>query len=71
MGGISTSGTVQIQLTGKRIGTAAQKAIKFGQPTALFFEDCILKIRSMKPEGRPQIEITNATIEQILGGIAH
>jgi len=27
-------------------------------------------VRAMKPEGRPQIEITNASIEQILGGQA-
>jgi len=70
MGGITTTGTVQIQLRATRIGTEAQKKISFGQPTALFFEDCLLKVRAMKPEGRPQIEITNATIEQLMSGQA-
>ena len=65
MGGISTTGTVQIELSGKR--TAILPKLKW-QVTTICFEDCFLKIRAMKPDGRPQIEITNATIEQIAMG---
>ena len=32
------------------------------------FEDALLKIRAVKPKGRAQMEITNASIEQILDG---
>ncbi len=66
MGGISTTGTVQIELTGERdkLETITYKA------TAICFEDALLKIRAVKPDGRSQIEITNATIEQIALGAA-
>ena len=66
MGGISTSGTVQIELSGNRdkIYDIPYKA------TAICFEDALLKIRAVKPDGRSQIEITNASIEQILAGQA-
>ena len=66
MGGISTTGTVQIELSGNRekiYGTQYRA-------TAICFEDALLKIRAVKPDGRSQIEITNATIEQILAGQA-
>ena len=65
-GGISTSGTVQIELSGERekINTIPYKA------TAICFEDALMKIRAMKPDGRSQIEITNASIEQLLAGMA-
>lgn len=66
MGGISTVGTVQIQYTGDRDGPDELKAKKFTKPIALFTEDALLKIRSMKPAGAPQIGITTASIEQIL-----
>ncbi len=64
MGGISTSGTVQIELTGAR---KELPAIKY-RATAICFEDSLLKIRAVKPNGRSQIEITSASIEQILAG---
>ncbi|KAI5498927.1 protein of unknown function, DUF4106 family [Trichomonas vaginalis G3] len=66
MGGISTVGTVQIQYTGDRDGPDELKAKKFTKPIALFTEDALLKIRSMKPAWAPQIGITTASIEQIL-----
>ena len=65
-GGISTTGTVQIELTGERhlLQSIPYKA------TAICFEDALLKIRAIKPDGRSQIEITNASIEQLLAGAA-
>ncbi|KAI5530721.1 protein of unknown function, DUF4106 family [Trichomonas vaginalis G3] len=66
MGGISTVGTVQIQFTGDRVGPDEFKKKTFYKPLALFTEDALLKIRSMKPAGAPQIGITTASIEQIL-----
>lgn len=67
MGGISTVGTVQIELSGQRANIGVNRPY---QVTAICFEDCYLKIRAVKPDGRSQIEITNATIEQMaLGGL--
>ena len=66
MGGISTTGTVQIELTGERRLIPARKY----RATAICFEDALLKIRAVKPNGRPQIEITSADITQILSGMA-
>lgn len=67
MGGLSTIGTVQIELSGIRSDIANTREYLV---TAICFEDCYLKIRSIKPDGRSQIEITNATIEQMsLGGL--
>ena len=65
-GGISTSGTVQIELAGERekLSTIQYKA------TAICFEDCLMKIRAVKPDGRSQIEITSASVEQLLAGMA-
>ena len=68
MGGISTSGTVQIELSGDRVKKTT--TIKPYRATAICFEDALLKIRAVKPDGRPQIEITNASIEQVLMGQA-
>ncbi len=66
MGGISTSGTVQIELVGDRkLFTNIPYRV-----TAICFEDKLLKIRAIKPDGRSQIEITGASIEQILAGQA-
>lgn len=70
MGGISTTGTVQIELSGERRKPDAGLDVKEYRATAICFEDALLKIRAVKPDGRPQIEITNATIEQILAGQA-
>ena len=64
MGGISTSGTVQIQLIGERYGP--NRLVPYAQPVGIFTCDALLKIRSMKPSGSPQISITNASIEQVL-----
>ena len=68
MGGISTTGTVQIELFGERVKHTA--ALKKYKATAICFEDALLKIRAVKPNGRPQIEITNASIEQLAAGLA-
>jgi hypothetical protein len=35
-------------------------------PVAIFLEDKLLKIYSMKPPGKPQIQITRATLDQIV-----
>ena len=35
-------------------------------PTGLYVEDCILKLRAVKPSGEPQIAYTHATPEQLL-----
>ena len=65
MGGISTTGAVQIEMAGTRTDILPAKEYMV---TTICFEDAFLKIRAMKPDGRPQIEITNATIEQIAMG---
>ena len=71
MGGISSNGqTVQIELIGER--TSKNPNINSQNwseaPEAIFLEDKILKIYSMKPAGRKQIDITQATLEQIAAG---
>ena len=66
MGGISTAGTVQVKLSGRRLNNGGIAAVQFGTPVSLFTEDAILKIRSMKPPGTPQISFTHASIEQVL-----
>ncbi|KAH0807201.1 uncharacterized protein GO595_000377 [Histomonas meleagridis] len=68
MGGISTTGTVQIELFGDRLANTAMKNVTYIAPTGIYFEDALLKVRAMKPDGRSQIEITNASIEQIIAG---
>jgi hypothetical protein len=40
--------------------------VVYTQPVALFTEDAILKIRTVKPPGVPQISITEASIEQVI-----
>ena len=70
MGGISTTGTVQIELSGeRRKPTEGSDVIEY-RATAICFEEALLKIRAVKPNGRPQIEITSASIEQVLAGQA-
>ena len=71
MGGISSNGqTVQIELLGDR--TSFNNEINLHNwtqaPEAIFLEDKILKIYSIKPSGKKQIDITNATLEQIAAG---
>ena len=68
MGGISTTGTVQVELFGERVKKTT--ALKKYRATAICFEDALLKIRAVKPDGRSQIEITNASIEQLMAGMA-
>jgi hypothetical protein len=67
MGGIHNLGTAQIQIQLTKAQSANAPYFKHA-PVAIFLEDCILKIRSMKPPGTPQITITHATIEQIQMG---
>ena len=71
MGGISSNGsTVQIELIGDRNSVSQLiNAKNWTQPPeAIFLEDKLLKIYSMKPQGKKQIDITNATLEQIAAG---
>ena len=65
-GGISTAGTVQIQIIGSRLSNGGIQNVEFGAPVAIFTEDALLKIRSMKPPGRAQVEPVNDTVEQVL-----
>ena len=81
MGGISSGSTCQVELVGSRLnrrnanitldpaGPQTDPVARYDwtlAPTGIFFEDAILKIRSVKPPGAPQVQITNATIEQII-----
>jgi len=71
MGGISSAGsTVQIELVGDRDSVVlANKGtgVNYTEaPVAIFLEDKLLKIYSMKPPGKPQIQITSATLDQIV-----
>ena len=71
MGGISSNGqTVQIELVGDRtsINPNINNQNWTQAPEAIFLEDKILKIYSMKPAGKKQIDITSATLEQIAAG---
>lgn len=68
MGGISTTGTVQVELFGERVKKTA--TVKKYRATAICFEDALLKIRAVKPDGRSQIETTNTSIEQLMAGMA-
>ncbi len=65
-GGISTNGTIQIQLKGNRVNNGGNKNVEYTQPVALFTEDAILKIRTIKPPGTPHISLTEASIEQVI-----
>ena len=71
MGGISSNGsTVQVELLGERASPNGEINDYYWTeaPEALFLEDKLLKIYAMKPAGRKQIDITNATLEQIAAG---
>ena len=61
MGGISTTGSVQIELSGNRKKPDDTLDLIPYRATAICFEDALLKIRAVKPDGRSQIEITNAS----------
>lgn len=62
--GMHTGGTVQVELRGFRSNIFAEMYTV--NPTALYVEDCILKLRSVKPSSEPQISFTHATPEQLL-----
>ena len=71
MGGISSNGsTVQneLLLTRNSKNDYINNENWEQAPEALFLEDKILKIYSMKTAGRKQIDITSATLEQIAAG---
>ena len=62
--GIHSGGTVQVELRGSRTGIFP--TMYTTSPTGLYVEDCILKLRAVKPSGEPQIASTHATPEQLL-----
>lgn len=63
--GIHTGGTVQVELVGSRTAICPTLYASVN-PTGLYVEDCILKLRAVKPSGEPQISFTHATPEQLL-----
>ena len=63
--GIHSGGTVQVELRGSRSNIFSSMYATTA-PTALYVEDCILKLRAVKPSGESQISFTHATPEQIL-----
>jgi len=68
MGGISSNGsTIQVELIGDRdsINEPFNQVSLDEAPVAIFLEDKLLKIYSMKPAGHSQIQVTNATLDQI------
>ena len=60
-----SGGTVQVELRGSR-ENAFLNMYNTTAPTALYVEDCILKLRAVKPSGEAQISFTHATPEQLL-----
>ena len=63
--GMHSGGTVQVELRGTRSGIFPLMYAG-AYPTAIYVEDCILKLRSVKPSGEAQIAYTHATPEQLL-----
>lgn len=63
--GMHTGGTVQVELRGSRSNIFPSMYTK-ANPTGLYVEDCILKLRAVKPPGESQIAYTHATPEQLL-----
>ncbi len=63
--GIHSGGTVQVELRGSRTEIFPTMYADT-MPTALYVEDCILKLRAVKPSGESQIAYTHATPEQLL-----
>ena len=63
--GMHSGGTVQVELRGSR-ENAFLNMYNSTAPTALYVEDCILKLRAVKPSGEAQISFTHATPEQLL-----
>ena len=60
-----TGGTVQVELRGRR-SNIFPSMYTAANPTGLYVEDCILKLRAVKPAGESQIAYTHATPEQLL-----
>ena len=66
-GGISSPATIQISLTAQRSDAITRYyARKLEQPTLVFMQDNVFKIRSVKPIGSPQCSITQAPVEQLI-----
>ena len=63
---LAISVTYRVAIFGKRLDKRNHEGVEYAQPVALFTEDAILKIRTMKPPGTPQISITSASLEQVL-----
>ena len=63
--GIHTGGSVQVELRGSRT-SHFPTLYASANPTGLYVEDCILKLRAVKPSGEAQIAYTHATPEQLL-----
>lgn len=63
--GMHTGGTVQVELRGSR-SSIFPSMYAAANPTGLYVEDCILKLRAVKPAGESQIAYTHATPEQLL-----
>ena len=63
--GIHSGGTVQVELRGSRSKIFPTMYAK-AAPTGIYVEDCILKLRAVKPSNEPQIAYTHATPEQLL-----
>lgn len=63
--GLHSGGTVQVELRGSRT-SIFPTMYATTMPTGLYVEDCILKLRSVKPSGESQIAYTHATPEQLL-----
>jgi hypothetical protein len=67
MGGLSTlSKNIQVQMIGHRLNIPKMNRMHLDTPIGLFLQDQYLTIRSIQPQGRPQIEIVNKTAPQIL-----
>ena len=63
--GMHSGGAVQVELQGQR-SKMFKKLYATSAPTAIYVEDCILKLRAVKPSGEAQIAYTHATPEQLL-----
>ena len=63
--GMHSGGSVQVELRGSR-SNIFPTMYAAANPTAIYVEDCILKLRAVKPSGEAQIAYTHATPEQLL-----
>ncbi len=66
-GGINTSGSVQVELSGSRSSTQHANLGSF-VPRAIYVEDVIVKYYALKPSSEPQISISRASVEQLFSG---